>query len=530
MIKQIFPRSLFWMSKHSFLIAVLMAILSTAAFADKIIADFTYGLSTAFTTASYGYAYGDATYSDNMVTGHLSFDYTLPSNVGDGDAVIYPISIRGSGAEIKSTPDFPITDCVGGFSYKYRGAAHIMITELTTVVDYDVFKTETQPAVDIWTTVTVPPSSFEQAGWGDSKTWSLNDITILKWAINNKVDNVALSGTLNIDDIICLTDGGSSSSGGDNSSSSGGSGDDITGYKVFAYDGKTAENVATAWGGYINGYIFPETGTPPVIGNPNDDYGILVFDEGVAKLKGVVFDPNNGTAPLYQGVFLGIGTDATEQKNISDCTEGLSYWYKGDAHWLLMEFNSNNVCGPASDGSNKWGKRVTPASSSWKKETISLTTLPLANTWNGAACTSTNAGTVDLSEVSQISWGFDDKQSGSNLMIADVVCLTSSGEPVATTEPDASITINTGAIGDPTPVLNTPSIAGLTIVPQARSLQITSAKGATVSLFNARGESVLTKRVAAGSSIVSLEKQKQGLYYAVVQSGAAKQVVKVVVR
>jgi hypothetical protein len=206
----------------------------------------------------------------------------------------------------------------------------------------------------------------------------------------------------------------------------------------------------------------------------------------------------------------------------------LSYWYKGDAHWFLAEFDPN-VCGSAaSDGSNKWGLKVTPDASTWTKKTISLSTLPLANTWNTAKCTDATVASVDLTKVTQISWGFDDKQVGQNLMIADVVCLTPSGSAVTSTEPDNSITINSGNL---TPVISSlPVPAGLTVVPLARSLQITSAKDATVSLFDVRGKNVLTQKVAAGASTVSLEKQKQGLYYAVVQSGAAKQIVKVVVR
>ncbi|MDR2581793.1 MAG: T9SS type A sorting domain-containing protein, partial [Fibromonadaceae bacterium] len=74
------------------------------------------------------------------------------------------------------------------------------------------------------------------------------------------------------------------------------------------------------------------------------------------------------------------------------------------------------------------------------------------------------------------------------------------------------------------------SITGLTVAPSARSLQISSAKESRVQLFNMRGERIFSSNVPAGHSNLSLVNQKEGVYYAVVQSGSERQVVRVVVR
>ncbi len=505
-----------------------LGLMAGNAMADFTIADFE-GDPTAFDTYPMAYAYPNAfgTYCDFVDNG-----YGGPEIYETETAVLKNCNIVASSGAALAIDDEgagtrSITECTGGFSFQYQsGTAVEFAVEMASINSSEAgHYVKSLPAKASLTGVTTVTLEDLASTWGTVPPFDLEDVNRLSWTLKTAGTGVNLT----LDNVVCLT-GGSvpppppPPPGSD------------YGYKVFAYGGKTATNAETAWGDYIMAYIFPKAaddkGPEPVISNPNDDYGILVFDEGVAKLKGVTFDPNNGTEPLYQGAFLGIkNASASSTKKISDCTEGLSYWYKGDAHQFVVEFNSS-LCGTGgSDGSNKWGKKITTAStSSWRNETINLTTLPLANTWNGAKCTNTTVTSVDLSQVIQISWGFDDKQSGSNLMIADVVCLTPSGDPVATTQPDASIAITTGTIGGSTPVLNAPIYVGLTVVPFARGLQITSAKDATVSLFDANGKSVLTQKVAAGASTVSLEKQRQGLYYAVVQSGAAKQIVKVVVR
>jgi len=64
----------------------------------------------------------------------------------------------------------------------------------------------------------------------------------------------------------------------------------------------------------------------------------------------------------------------------------------------------------------------------------------------------------------------------------------------------------------------------------ARSLQIASGKDATVALFDMQGKQVFSQKVSGGTTIISLQKQRQGVYYAVVRSGSHKQIVKVVLK
>jgi hypothetical protein len=70
----------------------------------------------------------------------------------------------------------------------------------------------------------------------------------------------------------------------------------------------------------------------------------------------------------------------------------------------------------------------------------------------------------------------------------------------------------------------------LNVVHFARSLQIASGKDATVALFNMHGKQIFSQKVLSGTTTISLEKQKQGVYYAVVRSGSQKQTVKVVLK
>jgi len=83
---------------------------------------------------------------------------------------------------------------------------------------------------------------------------------------------------------------------------------------------------------------------------------------------------------------------------------------------------------------------------------------------------------------------------------------------------------------DPIISYNKTPVIGLTVVHFARSLQIASGKNATVALFDMRGKQVLSQKVLSGTTTISLQKQRQGIYYAVVKSNSHKQIVKVVLK
>jgi hypothetical protein len=73
-------------------------------------------------------------------------------------------------------------------------------------------------------------------------------------------------------------------------------------------------------------------------------------------------------------------------------------------------------------------------------------------------------------------------------------------------------------------------VIGLNAAHFAHKLQIASGKDATVALFNIHGKQVFSQKVLSGTTTISLEKQRQGVYYAVVRSGSQKQIVKVILK
>ena len=80
------------------------------------------------------------------------------------------------------------------------------------------------------------------------------------------------------------------------------------------------------------------------------------------------------------------------------------------------------------------------------------------------------------------------------------------------------------------PILNTHSLAGLTVAPHGRALHISSPRDASVTLYDLSGNRVFGGKVRAGNSVFSLTSQAPGVYYAVVQSGSLTQKVNVVLK
>jgi len=215
-------------------------------------------------------------------------------------------------------------------------------------------------------------------------------------------------------------------------------------YYIFAYEGKDAKNMPTEYGSYIYAYIY----NGATAGNPRDEYsdGISTFADGVAKLRNVTLNP---VSESYSGAVISMNNKISGTPNIAEC-EKISYYYKGDPHWFLLEFPKEYCANPSLADDNKWGEAVTPAQSGWYKKTVNLTTLKLARSWEGAGCGGAsgnlNAVPLDLKKVTNISWVFDDNVSGSkqNLMIANVACLTASGGAIADNAPPNDITVESG--------------------------------------------------------------------------------------
>jgi len=102
---------------------------------------------------------------------------------------------------------------------------------------------------------------------------------------------------------------------------------------------------------------------------------------------------------------------------------------------------------------------------------------------------------------------------------------TPSSSSVGGSTPSSSSTGGTPIISH-----NNAPVVGLNVVSFARSLKIASGKDATVSLFDMNGRQVFGQKVFSGTTTISLEAQKQGVYYVVVRSGAQKQTLKVVLK
>ncbi|MCL2101600.1 MAG: T9SS type A sorting domain-containing protein [Fibromonadales bacterium] len=80
------------------------------------------------------------------------------------------------------------------------------------------------------------------------------------------------------------------------------------------------------------------------------------------------------------------------------------------------------------------------------------------------------------------------------------------------------------------PVISGSTIASLNVLVQTSSLHISSAREATMQLFDVSGKQVFSQKVPSGYSVVNLKDQKMGVYFAVVTSGSHKQTVKVTLK
>ena len=81
-----------------------------------------------------------------------------------------------------------------------------------------------------------------------------------------------------------------------------------------------------------------------------------------------------------------------------------------------------------------------------------------------------------------------------------------------------------------TPILKTAPGVNFVVAPYGRSLHISSAKDATISLYDMSGVKVFSGKVRAGNSVFSLDKVSSGSYYAIVQSGSDSKKVPVVLK
>ena len=106
-------------------------------------------------------------------------------------------------------------------------------------------------------------------------------------------------------------------------------------------------------------------------------------------------------------------------------------------------------------------------------------------------------------------------------------CTEDSGEIVSCCDGNAP---GAGCGGGSTPVIDGLTTINLDVLVQASNLHISSAREATMQLFDMSGKQVFSQKVPSGYSVVNLKDQKMGVYFAVVTSGSHKQTVKVTLK
>ncbi|MDR3000738.1 MAG: T9SS type A sorting domain-containing protein [Fibromonadaceae bacterium] len=139
-------------------------------------------------------------------------------------------------------------------------------------------------------------------------------------------------------------------------------------------------------------------------------------------------------------------------------------------------------------------------------------------------------------------WGVDGKLlTEENEHGKDLVCANIGGQPSTAGGTSSSSSSGTGnsssssgggnsSSSGTTSIILDPTIIGLNVLVQTGSLRISSAREATVQLFDINGKRVFREKVPGGHNVINLKNQKIGVYFAVVSSGSDKQIVKITLK
>jgi len=142
---------------------------------------------------------------------------------------------------------------------------------------------------------------------------------------------------------------------------------------------------------------------------------------------------------------------------------------------------------------------------------------------SSSSATSTVSSSSAVSSSSSASGGSSSSSVGSSSSSG-----SGSSSSLSSSSDDNSSSSSDGS--EPIISYNKAPVIGLSVVHFGRSLQIASGKDATVALFDMRGKQIFSQKVLSGTTTISLQKQRQGIYYAVVKSESRKQIVKVVLK
>jgi len=97
---------------------------------------------------------------------------------------------------------YKLSNCNGGFKYKYKGAAHNFKTISRKVTDYNYHQMQVATASTSWKDVEVPPSELAQEAWGISVPFKLDEIEAFSWEVKGGLSTK--TGSLAIKDFYCI--------------------------------------------------------------------------------------------------------------------------------------------------------------------------------------------------------------------------------------------------------------------------------------------------------------------------------------
>jgi hypothetical protein len=362
--------------------------------------------------AFFAYSYGSATMA-NPLDGEDNLVAVLPvdGNVANGYAIqLQGFSIsEGSGVGIMmEAGNSQLADCQAGFSYKFKGAAHVFAAEMRALTDYPDgdprinydthFKQASAYGGTGWAEAVVALGDFHQDGWGTEVDFDIEDVYKLQWQVKT-----AGTGSLMVKDVQCLsTPAVIVSTQLDRFQKNGAETNVLAeGFSVFTYNGATIGNPLQN----VNNEYFPKA-VLPVDGN-------AIANGYAAQIQSYNLPSSSDAGAVIEMKAEGNGT----RYHLGECVAGFSYKYKGAAHSFVAEMRALTDY-PEGDSRINYDTHRKPVSASggaeWAEVTVALNEFQ-----------QTGWGTevdFDIEDVYSIRWVVDAAGTGS-LMVKDIKCL-----------------------------------------------------------------------------------------------------------
>jgi len=284
-----------------------------------------------------------------------------------------------------------------------------------------------------------------------------------------------------------------------------------------------------------NGYIYSNSGCTTWSGegnNPNFNNGVALWCKWATSCHPIKSETELISCDKDGSVFSGVpssgvgdgktcagGTWTGQGKNPNAIQLGCCKWSTETNCYPIME-------GPdptdGLDGTTKVASCQTGSNKFWNgtiscPETCPTSTPTYPKSSSSVASSSSRASSSSAGSSSSSSRGSSSSVSGSSS---------------SSSSSSSSISGNSSSSEGTDPIIshNNAPVVGLTVLHFASSLQIASDKNATVALFDIHGKQILSQKVLSGTTTINLQKQRQGVYYAVVKSDSNKQTVKIVLK